>query len=136
MWHTVEEGQTLSSIAEQYGLGGWRDIYDAPENEEFRKLRPDPDLIRPGDMLCVPLPDDEDDEDLGVGTDLWWDDDEGAYGLSGMEADEDEDEEEEVPDEPPDMADDEDEATSVHPVCRNLFNTIDTRPEGFHWFSA
>lgn len=43
-------------------------------------------------------------------------------------------EEEEAGD--PGMAGSDEEATAVILVCRNLLNTIDTRPSGYCWFSA
>jgi nucleoid-associated protein YgaU len=55
-WYTVRRGDTLSHIADEHGLASWRQIYDAPENEEFRRTHPDPDLIYPGDRVFVPDP--------------------------------------------------------------------------------
>jgi len=54
--HIVSQGECLSSIAREYGLPSWRTIYDAPENAEFRKLRPNPNVIQPGDKLVIPDP--------------------------------------------------------------------------------
>ncbi|RMH10686.1 MAG: hypothetical protein D6695_10960 [Planctomycetota bacterium] len=54
--HIVEQGEYLSLIALNYGLASWRDIYDHPDNAEFRRLRPDPNLIYPGDVVFVPSP--------------------------------------------------------------------------------
>lgn len=52
--YTVRSGDCLSSIAAANGYSSWRTIYDAPENEEFRRLRPDPNLIYPGDVVVLP----------------------------------------------------------------------------------
>lgn len=52
--HTVRQGEYLSKIAHQYGFGDWRTIYDHAENAGFRELRPDPNLIHPGDDLFIP----------------------------------------------------------------------------------
>jgi len=52
--HTVKSGESLSSIALKHGFRNWKTIYDAPENEEFRKKRPDPHLIKVGDVVMIP----------------------------------------------------------------------------------
>ncbi len=54
--HTVKQGECLSSIASHYGFGDWRAIYGHADNAEFRKLRPNPNLIYPGDILVIPDP--------------------------------------------------------------------------------
>jgi N-acetylmuramoyl-L-alanine amidase len=52
--HTVEQGECLSSIAAYYGFPDWHVIYNHPNNADFRTLRPDPNLIFPGDQLYIP----------------------------------------------------------------------------------
>jgi N-acetylmuramoyl-L-alanine amidase len=52
--YTVVSGDCLSSLAKKAGLSSWKTIYDAPENAEFRKRRPNPDLLYPGDVLFIP----------------------------------------------------------------------------------
>ena len=52
--YTVRQGDCLSSIAEANGLADWRTIYDDPNNEAFRRLRPNPNVIQPGDEVFVP----------------------------------------------------------------------------------
>jgi len=52
--YVVKQGDCLSSIAKQFGFADWRRIYDDPQNAAFRKLRPNPNLIFPGDRLVVP----------------------------------------------------------------------------------
>jgi N-acetylmuramoyl-L-alanine amidase len=52
--YTVRAGDTLTSIARKHSLASWRDIYDAPENATFRRRRPNPDRIFPGDELIIP----------------------------------------------------------------------------------
>jgi hypothetical protein len=54
--HNVQQGECLSSIAHHYGFGDWRTIYQHPQNEQFRQLRPNPNLIFPGDKLHIPDP--------------------------------------------------------------------------------
>jgi N-acetylmuramoyl-L-alanine amidase len=52
--HTVSQGECLSSIARQYGFANWRTIYEHPRNADFRRRRPNPNLIYPGDQLTIP----------------------------------------------------------------------------------
>jgi Putative peptidoglycan binding domain/LysM domain len=52
--HVVKSGECLSSIAKAYGFADWRVIYNDPENAGFKKKRPNPDLIYPGDVLRIP----------------------------------------------------------------------------------
>lgn len=53
-YYTVRPGDYLSKIAHAHGFSDWRVIYDHPENEAFRRLRPDPNLIMPGDRVFIP----------------------------------------------------------------------------------
>jgi N-acetylmuramoyl-L-alanine amidase len=52
--HTVEQGECLFTIAKKYGFEDWHSIYDDALNAEFRKIRPNPNIIYPGDVLNVP----------------------------------------------------------------------------------
>jgi len=54
--YTVKAGDTLSKIAKREGLKSWEDIYHHADNAEFRKKRPDPDHIEPGDRVWIPAP--------------------------------------------------------------------------------
>jgi hypothetical protein len=54
--YTVNQGDCLSSIADDFGLPDWSTIYNHPQNASFRTLRPDPNVIFPGDQLFVPDP--------------------------------------------------------------------------------
>ena len=56
MYYTIKKGDWLSKIARRHGLSSWKVIYDHKENEEFRKKRPDPNLIYPGDVIFIPDP--------------------------------------------------------------------------------
>ena len=58
--YTVQRGDNLSIIARRHGLRSWRDIYFHPENEAFRRLRPNPNLIYAGDVVLIP--------DVGTGS--------------------------------------------------------------------
>jgi len=52
--HVVRQGECLSSIAKAYGFADWHTIYDYPPNSEFKKKRPNPDLIYPADAIQIP----------------------------------------------------------------------------------
>jgi N-acetylmuramoyl-L-alanine amidase len=54
--HSVKAGECLASIAERYGVLDWRQIYEAPGNEELRKKRPNPHVLRAGDVVTIPDP--------------------------------------------------------------------------------
>jgi hypothetical protein len=51
--HLVEPGETLESIAQWYGLSGYRAIYNHPDNASFRLHHPDPKQIQEGELLRV-----------------------------------------------------------------------------------
>ncbi|BDF95820.1 MULTISPECIES: PGRP and LysM peptidoglycan-binding domain-containing protein [Pseudoalteromonas] len=52
--HTVAQGETLLRIARQYGYKTSTALYNHPSNAEFKALRPDPNLIFPGDIIKIP----------------------------------------------------------------------------------
>lgn len=52
--HIVQQGDCLASIAKQYGFADWNTIYNDGLNAAFRKLRPDPHVLLPGDQLYIP----------------------------------------------------------------------------------
>jgi len=52
--HKVQQGECLSSIAKKHGFPDWRIIYNDQENAEFRRKRPNPNLIYPGDKIYIP----------------------------------------------------------------------------------
>lgn len=52
--YAVVAGDCLSSIAEDFGFADYRSIYDDPINADFRRLRPNPNLIHPGDVIQIP----------------------------------------------------------------------------------
>ena len=52
--YTVRSGDTLSAIAREHGFASWREIYFHEVNAEFRRSRPDPNRIYPGDQLIIP----------------------------------------------------------------------------------
>ena len=53
-WHTVDQGEYLANIAKAHEFRDWRTIYDHPQNAAFRKKRPNPNVIFPGDVLYIP----------------------------------------------------------------------------------
>jgi N-acetylmuramoyl-L-alanine amidase len=60
--HTVEEGECLSSLAYQYKLAGWSEIYDDPNNADLRAQRPNANVLYPGDQVYIPDPKQREDD--------------------------------------------------------------------------
>jgi N-acetylmuramoyl-L-alanine amidase len=52
--HKVRRGDCLASIAKQYGFTDWKKIYEAAENAELRRKRPNPNVLYPGDLVVIP----------------------------------------------------------------------------------
>ena len=52
--HTVQQGECLVSIAKMYGFEDPDEIYQYGKNADLRKIRPNPNLLYPGDMLVIP----------------------------------------------------------------------------------
>ena len=52
--HTVVQGDTLYTIAQQNGFPNWRTIYDHASNAALRVLRPNPHVLHPGDIVQIP----------------------------------------------------------------------------------
>lgn len=52
--YVVVRGDCLSGIAADFGFSDYRIIYDDASNAEFRRLRPNPNLIYPGDAINIP----------------------------------------------------------------------------------
>jgi hypothetical protein len=53
-WHTVRQGESLPSIAARYGFVDWSILYEHGKNADFRRQRPDPHVLFPGDQLFIP----------------------------------------------------------------------------------
>ena len=66
--YNVVQGDCLSSIALHHGFADWRTIYNHGNNAAFRKLRPNPNLIYPGDEVFIP---ETDSRTEPSGTDAW-----------------------------------------------------------------
>lgn len=52
--HTVQKNETLDSIAKKYGLPHGGLVYNAPCNSNFRRLRPNPNQLKVGDVINIP----------------------------------------------------------------------------------
>lgn len=52
--YTVLRGDTLSGIAAKHGISSWKSLYEAPANAAFRRKRPNPNLMHPGDRIVIP----------------------------------------------------------------------------------
>lgn len=52
--YIVKPGDNLTVIARRFGLASWRELYNHPRNADFKRKRPNPNLIHPGDKLYVP----------------------------------------------------------------------------------
>jgi N-acetylmuramoyl-L-alanine amidase len=52
--HVVRPGDCLTNIADAYGFADYRVIYDHPNNAAFKKKRPNPHVIKPGDRIFIP----------------------------------------------------------------------------------
>lgn len=52
--HIVQQGECLSSLAARYGVGGWEELFEHPDNAELKKKRPNPNILAPGDEVVIP----------------------------------------------------------------------------------
>jgi len=53
-YHTVKQGEHLSSIATHYGFADYRSIWDHPENAVLQQQRQNPNVLFPDDRLYIP----------------------------------------------------------------------------------
>ncbi len=53
-YHTVAQGEHLSSIAKKYGFSSYKTIWDHSQNAELKNKRQNPNVIFPGDRLFIP----------------------------------------------------------------------------------
>jgi hypothetical protein len=51
--HTVQEGDCIFSLAVQNGFD-WKTLWEHPENAELKRLRKDPAVLEPGDVVKIP----------------------------------------------------------------------------------
>ncbi|MDQ2929801.1 MAG: peptidoglycan-binding protein [Gemmatimonadota bacterium] len=52
--HTVEAGETLSSIAKANNFANFLTIWNDAGNADLRQLRHDPHILQPGDVVVIP----------------------------------------------------------------------------------
>lgn len=52
--HIVKQGECLTRIATAYGFRDFHTVYDHPSNAAFKKKRPNPNVIFPGDVINIP----------------------------------------------------------------------------------
>jgi N-acetylmuramoyl-L-alanine amidase len=55
IWHTVQQGECISSIAKLYRIADPSKIYSHPDNAALRQKRADPNLLFPGDEVAIPF---------------------------------------------------------------------------------
>jgi len=53
-YHIVAQGECFSSLAHQYGFKSYRMIYNHAENAELIKLRQNPNVLHPHDVVFIP----------------------------------------------------------------------------------
>ncbi|HEV2392508.1 MAG TPA: LysM peptidoglycan-binding domain-containing protein [Verrucomicrobiae bacterium] len=53
-YHTVVQGEYLSKIARAYGFADYKTIWDAPENQDLKDKRKNPNVLFPGDKVFIP----------------------------------------------------------------------------------
>jgi hypothetical protein len=52
--YTVQAGDYMDTIAKRYGFDDYRTIYDDPNNDALKTLRPNPRILLPGDKVFIP----------------------------------------------------------------------------------
>ena len=52
--HRVKSDDNLLTIAAQYGICKWEDIYNHQANKRLREYRPDPMCLKEGDVVYIP----------------------------------------------------------------------------------
>jgi N-acetylmuramoyl-L-alanine amidase len=51
--HVIEQGECLSSVAAANGFD-WKTLWEHPSNADLKKLRKDPNILYPGDVVFIP----------------------------------------------------------------------------------
>jgi hypothetical protein len=51
--HRVDQGESMLTIAAQYGIPDWRTIFDDPGNSSLKEKR-NPQILHPGDVVVIP----------------------------------------------------------------------------------
>jgi Papain-like cysteine protease AvrRpt2/LysM domain len=52
--HIVKAGESLSQIAQHYGIKYWANLYLSAENDPLFSKRRSPDMLLPGDKIVIP----------------------------------------------------------------------------------
>src|SRR5215831_17670112 len=52
-YHTVRQGECLSSISERYGFK-WQTLWDDEHNSDLKRERHDPNVLYPDDVVYIP----------------------------------------------------------------------------------
>jgi LysM repeat protein len=52
--YTVQQGDYLSKIANDFGFSDYRTIWNHPDNAELKSKRKNPNVLYPGDKLVIP----------------------------------------------------------------------------------
>jgi N-acetylmuramoyl-L-alanine amidase len=52
--YIVKQGEHLAGIAEQFGFLSFKAIWEHPQNAELKKLRKNPNILFPGDVVFIP----------------------------------------------------------------------------------
>jgi len=53
-YHTVAQGECLASLAYAWGFADPRVLHDHPKNADLKRLRPNPNVLLPGDQVFIP----------------------------------------------------------------------------------
>lgn len=54
--HTVQPGECFASIAARYGFDDYSVVYNHPANAKLKRIRPNPNVLFPGDVVAIPEP--------------------------------------------------------------------------------
>lgn len=52
--YVIQADDSLSGIAEKFGIADWRTIYDDPRNAAFKAAHPNPNAILAGEIITIP----------------------------------------------------------------------------------
>jgi N-acetylmuramoyl-L-alanine amidase len=52
--HVTQQGEHISGLAEKFGFGDYRTIWDHPQNADLKKRRQNPNVLFPGDQVFIP----------------------------------------------------------------------------------